>query len=303
MCSLGMISVERSNFHRSLIINNTLTYSKFSKYGEVKICSNADSGQKHSVVLSNLLAQKISQKVETEIRLVERKKDGQTLGNEFEQACQLFLENTFLKLEHLRPGKWKVEKIGGRNQAILGGFEQYSHLHELSRLAAKHNELKNFLGDGYTVAPDIIVSRAPESDEVINQHIKIVDKYSSKQAVLREKNHGTVIQPILHASISCKYTMRSDRAQNTRTEALNLIRARKGRSPHIISLTAEPTASRIASLALGTGDIDCVYHFALTELREALLGLDASEPLELLDTMIDGKRLKDISDLPLDLAT
>ena len=53
--------------------------------------------------------------------------------------------------------------------------------------------------------------------------------------------------------------MRSDRAQNSRTEALNLIRNRKGNLPHIVVVTGEPMPARIASLALGTGDIDCVY--------------------------------------------
>lgn len=96
--------------------------------------------------------------------------------------------------------------------------------------------------------------------------------------------------------------MRSDRAQNTRTEALNLIRTRKGRTPHIVAVTAEPTSSRLASLALGTGDMDYVYHFALYELLESYEELGFDEGLELLNTMIDGKRLRDISDLPLDLA-
>ena len=96
--------------------------------------------------------------------------------------------------------------------------------------------------------------------------------------------------------------MRSDRAQNTRTEALNLIRGRKGRSPHIVAVTAEPLPSRISSLALGTGDLDCVYHFALYELLEAIQLSDHDDAKELIDIMIEGKRLKDISDLPLDLA-
>lgn len=46
----------------------------------------------------------------------------------------------------------------------------------------------------------------------------------------------------------------------------NLIRNRKGNLPHIVVVTGEPMPARIASLALGTGDIDCVYHFALYEL-------------------------------------
>ncbi|MBN1975836.1 MAG: restriction endonuclease, partial [Anaerolineae bacterium] len=33
--------------------------------------------------------------------------------------------------------------------------------------------------------------------------------------------------------MSCKWTIRSDRGQNPRTEVLNLIRNRKGHLPHI----------------------------------------------------------------------
>ena len=35
-------------------------------------------------------------------------------------------------------------------------------------------------------------------------------------------------------------------------------------------MTAEPAPSRLAAIALGTGDIDCVYHFALPELLDVL---------------------------------
>jgi hypothetical protein len=96
--------------------------------------------------------------------------------------------------------------------------------------------------------------------------------------------------------------LRSDRAQNARAEALNLLRNRKGRAPHIVLVTGEPTPSRLASIALGTGDIDCVYHFALPELKQAILESENDEAMHLLDIMTNGKRLKDISDLPLDLS-
>ena len=96
--------------------------------------------------------------------------------------------------------------------------------------------------------------------------------------------------------------MRSDRAQNSRTEALGLIRNRKGHLPHIVVVTGEPMPARIASLAMGTGDIDCVYHFALNELVESVKDVGAEDSIEMLKILITGKRLKDISDLPLDLA-
>ncbi len=37
-----------------------------------------------------------------------------------------------------------------------------------------------------------------------------------------------------------------------------------------MAVTGEPLPMRIASLALGTGDLDCVYHFALPELQKAI---------------------------------
>ena len=76
----------------------------------------------------------------------------------------------------------------------------------------------------------------------------------------------------------------------------------KGRpsNPHQVVRT-QAIRTQIASLALGTGDIDCVYQFALTELRQAIIETTNEEPLQLLDIMIDGKRLREIADLPLDL--
>jgi hypothetical protein len=52
----------------------------------------------------------------------------------------------------------------------------------------------------------------------------------------------------------------------------------------------------------GTGDIDCVYHFALPELIEAVKDTQQEAAIETLDILIDGRRLRDIADLPFDLA-
>ena len=81
-----------------------------------------------------------------------------------------------------------------------------------------------------------------------------------------------------------------------------MIRNRKGLTPHIVVVTGEPLPSRLSSLALGTGDIDCVYHFALYELIDAVKDTGAEDSVEILKILVEGKRLRDISDLPLDLA-
>lgn len=70
--------------------------------------------------------------------------------------------------------------------------------------------------------------------------------------------------------------------------------------PHTVVLTAEPFPPRLASIALGTGDLDCVYHFALPELMNAVRTDEVADSL--VKVMVEGKRLKDVSDLPLDLA-
>ena len=151
----------------------------------------------------------------------------------------------------------------------------------------------------YMVAPDVVIYRETETDDMINEKTDIIDDSVCNLADIRKSNGGL---PILHASISAKWTMRSDRAQNSRTEALGLIRNRKGHLPHIVVVTGEPMPARLASLALGTGDIDCIYHFALYELIKAVHDTHAEDSIELLNILIQGKRLKDISDLPLDLA-
>jgi hypothetical protein len=218
---------------------------------------------------------------------------GQSAGTLFENVCRSFIEATLKRLSHIRPGVFSVLK--GRSIAM---FDQYSHLDDLRVLAEASRELKTHLGSDYLIKPDIVVIREPEEDTQINRLGLLVDGTIATRTSLRKSNGA---KPTLHASVSCKLTIRSDRVQNTRSEALNLVRNRKGRLPHIVAVTAEPTPARIAAIALGTGDIDCVYHFALPELV-SVLREQGRETLELVETMIEGKRLRDIADLPLDLA-
>lgn len=221
------------------------------------------------------------------------KPPGQTSGAMFESACLAFLQDSLAQLSHIRPGVFRVAK-----GHTISQFEQYAHLDELRVLADASRELKTLLGTDYLIKPDVVVIKDALDDAEINKNALLVDKLVARKTALRASNGA---KATLHASVSCKLTIRSDRVQNTRSEALNLLRNRKGRAPHIVAVTAEPTPSRIAAIALGTGDIDCVYHFALSELVEVLKE-QGRESLELVETMIDGKRLRDIADLPLDLA-
>ena len=248
--------------------------------------NNSDASNRASVEIGRGIADRIGFSVKTE-RLA-----GQTAGRRFEEATRDFLRDAFKLLAHLRPGEWEFS-LGGN----VRDYEQYLHLSDLLRMAEQHEEFRTIFGD-YIVTPDIVVCRRPETDETINQSDYLLG--SDGMAVHTPLRRANSQVDILHASVSCKWTIRSDRSQNARTEGLNLIRNRKGNTPHIVVVVGEPLPGRIASLAYGTGDIDCVYHFALPELIEA--ADDNDSDLDLLQTLVAGRRLRDISDLPFDLA-
>jgi len=222
----------------------------------------------------------------------------QTVGTLFEKITASFLEKAFQLLAHIRPGRWGFF-VASRT---IDQFEQYEHLSFLSQAIQQHPELATILGSEYIIKPDILIGRYPLEDSEINAHQDLLeDNEVARYTPLRRQNRSRETL-LLHASISCKWTIRSDRAQNIRAEALNLIRNRKGNTPHIVAVTAEPLPTRIASLALGTGELDCVYHFALPELVRAVDESRNESQKEMLDTLIKGHRLRDISDLPFDLA-
>lgn len=285
----SIIKSARNNYHQRLIDENVLAIVN-------GIATNADRSSSPSKFISGKMCE-IMGVGEARTRL-----EGQTSGRLFEEITMRFVQETFPYLQNLRPGNWIIQRLGNQSNIKTSDFVQYEHLSSLAMILRDNPILATSIGNDYVVAPDIIVARKPYSDQEINEGQEIVDNDIAHHSPIRLVNNN---KPILHASISAKWTMRSDRSQNSRTEALNLIRNRKGSLPHIMVVTGEPMPSRIASLALGTGDIDCIYHFALDELIQAIncYALDGHEDTKsLLDTLIDGKRLKDISDLPLDLA-
>jgi len=226
----------------------------------------------------------------------------QAKGSSFAEETATFLRSAFARLQHLRPGGWTFSTSQGSGG--IARFAQYTHITEIQAVMEKHPELRATLGGDYLITPDIVVSRLPLSDEEINGGAPFVAEDSCARRTPIRKGNVPGDPAILHASISVKWSMRSDRAQNARTEALNLIRNRKGQTPRIMVVTFEPLPRRIASIAMGTGDVDCTYHAALDELLAGAKAADKSgDQLDLLLTLANGQRLRDITDLPLDLAS
>ncbi|MDU3077829.1 MAG: NgoMIV family type II restriction endonuclease, partial [Mixta calida] len=291
----SIISRARKQFHADLTSSDG-PLCLLKDGDQFCMASNADRSQTTSKAVSLSIAKQLG----AAPRL--SKPQGQTMGKLFEQAVRDFLQTCLPHLYHVRPGPWRVANVGGnRREDQLAKYYPYRHLDDLAHAVDENPGLLAVLGNLYMVSPDVLVIRDALSDDAINKTENVVDGFSATYSPVRATNvpASSNSEPaFIHAVISCKWTMRSDRAQNTRSEALNLIRNRKGRTPHIVAVTAEPSISRIASIALGTGDIDTTYHFALPELITAVKETCNDEALLMLDTLVTGDRLRDISDLP-----
>ncbi len=161
--------------------------------------------------------------------------------------------------------EWVVDK--GR---LVSTFEQYAHLERVRDLLDEEGTLRAEMGgpEDYLIKPDVTVGI----------RIKTAD--------------------VLHACISSKWTIRSDRVQNVRHEAVMLIRHRRGRQPHIVAVTAEPLPTRLASIARGTGEVDAVYHVALDELMKATEEVGTVHQKQALNELVTQNRLLNLNTLP-----
>jgi hypothetical protein len=166
---------------------------------------------------------------------------------------------------------WTVTRSGDAS-----GYAQFKHLGGLQRLFEEQPALRAALGRDYQVKTDVYVG-VPHPEKV-------------------------AAAPFLHAAISCKWTIRSDRVQNVRHEFATLVRNRRGRLPHLVLVTGEPLPSRLISIARGTGEVDAVYHLLFEELDDAVRRTGAVDQQDQWTEMIEQDRLRPYSLLTSDLA-
>lgn len=162
-------------------------------------------------------------------------------------------------------------------------YAQYTHLTQLQELLENNPTLRASVARDYQVTTDVYVG-------------------------VRHRGVDGDRPPFLHAAISSKFTIRSDRVQNVRHEFNTLVRNRRGRTPHLILVTAEPLPSRLTSITRGTGEVDAVYHVLYDELDAAVRRVCEENPklqtqLDDWVEMVEQKRLRPYSELVTDLIT
>lgn len=277
----------RKAFHMALLESGLLSIAarKTQKRGSpVEVPTNADCGNAVSIALARAIYDRIQSE-----GTVSAGHGPRIVGSKFEQITQSYIQQTFSRLNSLQPGLF--HNVSEMSVVLSLAQRDAAGLADSAKSNAK---LAVLLGSANVIVPDVLVFREPESDHYVNANRQAIDKTAALRSILGTRNNTP---RILHASISCKWILRRDQS-----EVLNLMGNRDGgRNSHIVVVTGEPMPSRLASLALGAGDINCVYHFALPELMSAVKRLCPEDSVRLVKIMIEGKRLRDIGDLPLDL--
>lgn len=202
-------------------------------FGKPKAPNLADLGSTGSLRIAGAVYEALEIDWETDTTLA----DDESSGAALERDVEADMKNALPDLDKDRG--WHVSRSG-----IAADYAQFQHLSELQRLFKENPALRSTLASDYHVKTDVCVGvQHPLDSEA---------------------------PPFLHAAISCKWTIRSDRVQNVRYEFATLVRTRRGRLPHLVLVTAEPLPSRLISIARGTGEVDAVYHLLFDELTAVI---------------------------------
>ncbi|MFI1677168.1 NgoMIV family type II restriction endonuclease [Streptomyces sp. NPDC020607] len=242
-----------------------LGWKKLEK-SDIAVPNSADTSSKPSKALAEGILDYLG--VPTKQVLPETPAD---LGPALELAVRGDLEDALRTIASSR--EWHLD-----HKKVVSDFDQYRHLRKVAKAVRENPALRADLGLDYLIKPDVTVG-------------------------LTQSSPSTDTAPFLHAAVSCKWTIRSDRVQNVRHEFLQMIRHRRGRLPHLVAVTAEPMPSRIAAIARGTGEVDAVYHIALDALKVSTDAYGSQQQKDDLSECIGQKRLLPYEDLAPTLAS
>jgi NgoMIV restriction enzyme len=108
--------------------------------------------------------------------------------------------------------------------------------------------------------------------------------------------------PHLEMGLSLKWSLRTDRAQDCRSQGAKMAALRRGPMPHFAAVTMEPRPYMLRILGGGSGEVDCVYHLDLPALTAAIETTTKGNPrrretAEIFRKLVDQRRLRDYDEL------
>ncbi|MER5732330.1 NgoMIV family type II restriction endonuclease [Streptomyces sp. NPDC002138] len=220
----------------------------------------------------------------------------------------------------------------------IASFEQFSHLNATATLrkdssssvTRRVKELRDFSASAI-IAADVQSELDTHLDGIHNELELLEDRRRNLLDLLGEESllklditvsrstpgvtsgavaSGAVAPRHLVAGLSLKWTLRTDRAQDCRSQGAKMASLRRGRMPHFATVTMEPRPSMLALLGRGSGEIDCVYHLNLPALSQAIdeycSGNQPRARLAIRDNfrrLCDQRRLRDYDELREYIAT
>ena len=228
--------------------NTALQIVRFSDNAGESYPNFADGSSRSSIAISNGIVELLGFPTRSEPRL-----SGQTAGSLFEKLTCDFLQEAFTAIHHLRPGRW--EYLTTRTQ--ISGFVQYRHLETLDALVNDNQALSAALGHGYIVTPDIIVARYPVTQEEVDaSHNFLGNTDLASLTPFLSRNRSPSL-PFLHASVSCKWTIRSAQPHPKSQGQSAAHRGGNGRTPPDANCLTGPRHGRSGlrvSLRLGRAE-------------------------------------------------
>lgn len=108
--------------------------------------------------------------------------------------------------------------------------------------------------------------------------------------------------PNLELGLSLKWSLRTDRAQDCRSQGAKMAALRRGRMPHFAAITMEPRPYMLNILGGGSGEVDCVYHLDLPSLSTAIEATCANHgsrrrAMDTFRRLVEQQRLRDYDEL------
>jgi hypothetical protein len=199
----------------------------------------------------------------------------------------------FEQFEHLGA----IEKA---RQIQFAGVELNLLLDELVKLVPSTNATYKVLQRAQRIREKVDVSPG-----ILAEVLDNIPKESLLKLDLVVSESGSL--PELFIGASCKWTLRTDRAQDCISQGHKLVSLRRGRMPHYAAITMEPRPAMLRLLADGSGAVDCVYHLDLVSLQGAVEDVEQARPMkrlagswspgQTLERLCRLRRLRDYDDL------
>lgn len=197
-----------------------------------------------------------------------------SVGNVMESAAAAHLAS-------LRPD------LNVRQSRAALEFEQYRHLDVFRKFTRNYRgpatvlggvveSLASFTSDSETerIAARLIAAQIA-ADQDHDLVVQLIDTMPEESMLKIDITVGGLNPERLLVALSSKWSLRTDRAQDCVSQGSKLVSMRRGQMPHYAVLTMEPRPAMLKLIAYGSGSVDCVYHAALPELREAAAALEA----------------------------